>query len=79
MWTFDTLEPWYFDFGSRTGLFDMTTAVALEHVIFRELLGLSGLGVTFSCHPSPTSTHCHVCAESPKKKLACKTAKWTEK
>ena len=33
-------------FSGSTGLFDMTTAVALEQIVFREVLGLSGFGVS---------------------------------
>ena len=36
----------------------MTTAVALKHVIFRELLGLSGVGVGMQLI---TLDRCHVC------------------
>ena len=44
----------------RTGLCNMTTADALERVIFRELLGLSGVGVGME---SITLDRCHVCGQ----------------
>ena len=46
---------------SRTGLIDMTTTVALEHIIFRELLGLYQVGVAMYLSPFD---HCHVRSRS---------------